>query len=206
MSNSLSVRNLQLTLESQSVVPSNRCWRLHDGYIRVNTWTPDGDVVSIGLSGPGDLLTPLGLEWEATERVCLTRASVEEVSPSNEELAACLEGQMAQAITLLQIGRLRPVDARLLHLFRWIGSRFGIVNSQGTIVSLQEMNLTHRALAELTGMTRVSVTKALSRFKSRGLIVTRGDLDLLLPHASQGLPWTLRAQPCQIPPTARSSR
>lgn len=191
MTHSLSVRNLQLTLESQTVVPSHRCWRLHDGYIRVNTWTTDGDVVTIGLSGPGDLMTPLSLEWEATERVCLTRASVEEVSPSNEELSACLNSQMAQAITLIQIGRLRPVDARLLHLMRWIGARFGMVNSQGTILSLQDMNLTHRALAELTGMTRVSVTKALSRFKTSGLIVTRGDLDLLLPHGAEGLPWTL---------------
>jgi CRP-like cAMP-binding protein len=191
MTNSLSVRNLQITLESQTVVPSHRCWRLHDGYIRVNTWTTDGDVVTIGLSGPGDLMTPLSLEWEATERVCLTRASVEEVSPSNEELAACLNSQMAQAITLIQIGRLRPVDARLLHLMRWIGARFGMVNSQGTILSLQEMNLTHRALAELTGMTRVSVTKALSRFKTSGLIVARGELDLLLPHGAEGLPWTL---------------
>ena len=199
MTHRLPVRNLQLTLESQTVVPSHRCWRVHEGYIRVNTWTADGDVVTIGLAGPGDLMTPLSLDWEATERVCLTQSSVEEVSPSSEEFTACLSSQMAQAITLLQISRLRPVDARLLHLFHWIGTRFGIVNSQGTIVSLHEMNLTHRALAELTGMTRVSVTKALSRFKSRGLIVTRGDLDLLLPHGSQAPPWTLRAHPCRFP-------
>jgi hypothetical protein len=43
----------------------------------------DGGEVAIGLSGPGDLVTPL------------SQISLEEVSPSNEEFAACLKGQMA---------------------------------------------------------------------------------------------------------------
>jgi hypothetical protein len=59
----------------------------------------DGGVVAIGLSGPGVLVTPH------------SQISIEEVSPSNGESAACLKGQMAQAITHLQIARLRPVDA-----------------------------------------------------------------------------------------------
>ncbi|MCP9850349.1 Crp/Fnr family transcriptional regulator [Cyanobium sp. Morenito 9A2] len=147
--------------------------------------------MTIGLAGPGDLIAPLNLAGEASEIVCLTRVSVEEVSPSNEELTVCLNNQMAQAITLLRIGRLRPVDTRLIHLLHWIGARFGIINSQGTVLSLQEMNLTHRTLADLTGMTRVSVTKALSRFKSRGLIVATREVDLLLPHGIHGHPWTL---------------
>ncbi|MCT0230380.1 Crp/Fnr family transcriptional regulator [Synechococcus sp. CS-1324] len=191
MTNSLSVKKLQLTLDSSSILPSHLCWRLSDGYIRANTWTADGDVVTIGLAGPGDLIAPLHQKGGASEMACLTRVSVEEVCPSNEELAACLNNQMEQAITLLQIGRLRPVDARLIHLLHWIGARFGIISSQGTVLSLQDMNLTHRILADLTGMTRVSVTKALSRFKASGLIVAKRDVDLLLPNPIHGQPWTV---------------
>ncbi|MCT0209929.1 MULTISPECIES: helix-turn-helix domain-containing protein [Synechococcales] len=89
--------------------------------------------------------------------------------------------------TLLRIGRLRPVDTRLLHLLRWIGERFGIVNSRGTLLSLQEMNLTHRVLAEICGTTRVSITKALSHYKTAGMIGTQGEVDLLLPHPHRTL-------------------
>jgi CRP-like cAMP-binding protein len=186
MTNSLSFRKLHLTLEPQHVLPSHLCWKIEDGYVRANTWTQDGDVITIGLWGPGDLVAPHDREWGAAERVSLTRVSLEEISPSPEQLGACLSSQLAQAISLLQISRLRPVEARILNLLHWLGSRFGIVNSQGTVLSLEEMNLTHRALADLSGMTRVSVTKALSSFKSSGLIVRQGELDLLLPHRSQG--------------------
>lgn len=191
MINSLTVEKLELRLDAASLLPSHLCWRLMDGYVRANTWTLDGDVVTIGLAGPGDLIPPLNSKGQAMERVSLTRVSIEEVNPSTEQLAACLNHQMAQAITLLQIGRLRPVDSRLIHLLHWIGARFGMISSQGTVVSLQEMNLTHRMLADLTGMTRVSVTRALSRFKASGLIVTKRDVDLLLPYGIHGHPWHL---------------
>lgn len=181
------MRTLKLTLESRSLVPSVHCWRVSDGYIRTNTWSPDGDVVTIGLAGPGDLLPPLSPEWQAAERACLTRTMLVEVTPSQEDLATCLHGQIAQTMNLLRIGRLRPVEARLLHLLHWIGARFGIVNSRGTVLSLQEMNLTHRVLAELCGTTRVSITKALSHCKAAGVIVSQGEVDLLLPHRHQML-------------------
>jgi len=41
------------------------------------------------------------------------------------------------------------------------------------------MNLTHRNLAEMTGMTRVTVTKALIRFRQEGRIARQGDDELL---------------------------
>jgi CRP-like cAMP-binding protein len=178
---------LKLTLESKSLVPSMHHWRVSDGYIRTNTWSSDGDVVTVGLAGPGDLLPPLSPDWQTAERVCLTRTLLVEATPSQEDLAACLHNQIDQTISLLRIGRLRPVDTRLLHLLNWIGTRFGIVNSRGTLLSLQEMNLTHRVLAELCGTTRVSITKSLSRYKTAGTIVMQGDLDLLLPHRHPAL-------------------
>ncbi len=181
------MRTLKLTLESRSLVPSVHCWRVNDGYVRTNTWSPDGELVTIGLAGPGDLLPPPRPEWQPSERACLTRALLAEVTPSPEELTASLHSQIAQMTTLLRIGRLRPVDARLLHLLRWIGERFGIVTSRGTLLSLQEMNLTHRVLAEICGTTRVSITKALSHYKTAGMIGTQGEVDLLLPHPHRTL-------------------
>jgi CRP-like cAMP-binding protein len=55
-------------------------------------------------------------------------------------------------------------------LLRWIGSRFGQVNSKGYRLSLKDMNLTHKALADICGLTRVTVTKMLNSYKSDGVL------------------------------------
>jgi CRP-like cAMP-binding protein len=42
------------------------------------------------------------------------------------------------------------------------------------------MNLTHRQLAEIAGMTRVTVTKALSHYRQVGMMVREGNDELLV--------------------------
>ena len=84
--------------------------------------------------------------------------------------------------SILEINRIRSAERRLLILLRWIGLRFGQVNSRGYRLSLKDMNLTHRALAEVWGLTRVTVTKNLNRYKSLGLLQTVSDADLFIPN------------------------
>jgi CRP-like cAMP-binding protein len=43
------------------------------------------------------------------------------------------------------------------------------------------MNLTHRSLAEICGLTRVTVTKNLNRYKTLGLLQSVGEADLFIP-------------------------
>lgn len=78
-------------------------------------------------------------------------------------------------------GYIRSAERRLLSLLRWIGVRFGQVNSRGTRLSLKDMNLTHRALAEVCGLTRVTVTKNLNRYKTLGVLQRVGEADLFIP-------------------------
>jgi hypothetical protein len=49
------------------------------------------------------------------------------------------------------------------------------------------MNLTHRNLADISGLTRVTVTKAMSQFRQAGTLVREGEDDWLFPRA-----WTSR--------------
>jgi hypothetical protein len=42
------------------------------------------------------------------------------------------------------------------------------------------MNLTHRSLAEICGLTRVTVTKNLNRYKTLGLLQNIGEADLFI--------------------------
>jgi hypothetical protein len=43
------------------------------------------------------------------------------------------------------------------------------------------MNLTHRGLADICGLTRVTVTKNLNRYKALGLLQPAGESDLFIP-------------------------
>ena len=46
------------------------------------------------------------------------------------------------------------------------------------------MTLTHRALADLCGLTRVTVTKLLNRYKSNGLLQQVSTDDLFIPSVA----------------------
>ena len=67
----------------------------------------------------------------------------------------------------------------------WLGERFGRVNSRGVGLSISDMNLTHRQLAEIVATTRVTVTKALTRFRTEGLLVKDGNDDLLIHNCRE---------------------
>ena len=58
------------------------------------------------------------------------------------------------------------------------------MSSRGYRLSLKDMNLTHRALADLCGLTRVTVTKLLNRYKSDGLLQQVSTDDLFIPSVA----------------------
>ena len=86
---------------------------------------------------------------------------------------------MQQIGTLLELTRIRPAEARLLHLLVWLGERFGSSTAQGRSVPLDALNLTHRQLAEMASVSRVTVTKALGHFRQQGWLQRTGELDVL---------------------------
>ncbi|MEA5442611.1 Crp/Fnr family transcriptional regulator [Cyanobium gracile] len=202
-------RPLRLTLRADDHLPADLSWRIDDGYIRANTWNEEGESITLGIWGPGELITPTGCGVTPYELISLTRVVVVECEPSESEILAFMRDLFTQTTHLLQIHRVRPADARLLRLLHWIGARFGRVSRSGTTLSLEDMNLTHRHLADIAGMTRVTVTKALTRFRSKGQVVRVSEADLLVPRdtsldpvspaphpmASLPFPRTLRHEP-----------
>ncbi|WP_216904381.1 Crp/Fnr family transcriptional regulator [Synechococcus sp. CCY 9618] len=177
-------RPLRLNLRADDHLPADTSWRIDDGYIRANTWNEEGESITLGIWGPGELVTPTGSGVTPYELISLTRVVVEEWKPSDAEILDFLRDQITQTAHLLQIHRVRPADARLLRLLHWIGGRFGRISSSGTTLSLEDMNLTHRHLADIAGMTRVTVTKSLTRFRSKGLVVKVSEADLLVPRSA----------------------
>ena len=174
-------RPLQLTLHPQDVLPEGMSWQLHDGYVRATTWDLEGESISLGLWGPGDVISAENPVLQPLELQCLTTVVVEHIELNPLLQLQHLQRERQMLAELLTIQRIRSGDRRLLTLLRWIGRSHGQVNSHGCRLSLSELNLTHRALADLCGLTRVTVTKLLSRFRADGRLVAIGENDLLLP-------------------------
>ncbi len=181
MTAALLKRPLRLTLHPQDVLPEGMSWRLHEGYVRSATWDPEGESITLGLWGPGDVISSEDPVLQPLELQCLTTVVVEhmELGPGEQGWHLRRERQMLAELHAIQ--RIRSGERRLLALLHWIGRSFGRVNSHGCRLSLSELNLTHRALADLCGLTRVTVTKLLSRFRQEGQLVVVGENDLLLP-------------------------
>lgn len=181
MTSTLIPQQLRLTLLPNDVLPEGLSWLIQDGYIRTTTWDEEGNSITLGLWGPGDWVTSSTSALRPFDIQCLTTVVVEQFHPSPADLEKFLLRQIQILEEIFQINRVRAADNRLLALLSWIGRRFGQVSSKGARFSLKEMNLTHKALAELCGLTRVTVTKALNRFKTEGVLHQVSQDDLLIP-------------------------
>ncbi|MFN9646149.1 MAG: Crp/Fnr family transcriptional regulator [Cyanobacteriota bacterium] len=181
MTVSLHKRPLRLTLHPNDVLPEGMSWRVVEGYVRSLTWDLEGESITMGLWGPGDLISSEDPPLAPLELHCLTTVIVDHLEPSAIEREQQLRRERQMLAELAVIQRIRSADARLLKLLLWIGGSVGQVNSHGCRLSLSELNLTHRGLADLCGLTRVTVTKILSRFRAEGQLRTVGDADLLIP-------------------------
>lgn len=152
---------------------------IDDGYVILTAWNENDSSTTLGIWGPGELVIPSVIKDRQLQMHSLSSVTVEEHVPTAEEQQMFLVQQVQQLTTLLQLTRIRSAEERLYRLLLWLGERFGQVSSQGVSLSFSAMNLTHRNLAELTGMTRVTVTKALIRFRQSGDLSKQGSDELL---------------------------
>jgi hypothetical protein len=179
----MTARDLRLSLQAGAAVPSNLNWRIEDGYLRVASLSDQGESCTFGLWGPGDLVIPSLITVAPLQLLALSSARIEEADPGSQERETFLLDQSLQTSTLLRLSRTRPAESRLFQLLLWIGERFGRVSSRGVSLSFEDMNLTHRHLAEISGLTRVTVTKAISHFRQEGYLLKEGCDELLLRQA-----------------------
>jgi len=183
MNTVMTSRQLQLSLHPGSTVPCNLSWRIEDGYLQVASWGEQGESFTLGLWGPGDLVIPPLMAFTPLQLLALSTTRLQEASPNSQEREAFLVSQSQQVSTLLKLSRTRPAEVRLFQLLTLMGHRFGRVSRRGVSLCFEEMNLTHRNLAEISGLTRVTVTKAISSFRQSGALVREGADEWLLPKA-----------------------
>ncbi len=173
-------RHLELNLHPGSTVPCNLSWRIEDGYLRVASWGEQGESFTLGIWGPGDLVIPPLMAFDPLQLLALSTIRLVGASPNAQEREAFLVSQSQQISTLLKLSRTRPAEVRLFQLLTWMGERFGRVSRRGVSLCFEDLNLTHRNLAEISGLTRVTVTKAICQFRRTGILVREGQDEWLL--------------------------
>jgi hypothetical protein len=174
-------RRFRLRLQANDVLPAGLCWSILEGYVRTTSFDQDGEAFTLAVWGPGEWVSNSYSTLVPVEMQCISAVWVEQIEPSEADVLAFLRLQIRNTEQIFEINRVHCAELRLLAMLRWISVRFGQVNSHGHRLSLKEMNLTHRDLADLCGLTRVTVTKNLNRFKTLGLLRVIGDSDLLIP-------------------------
>lgn len=172
-------RGLQLALDSGQSLPTEICWQVNDGYLRATGSTDQAEVFTLGIWGPGEIVIPELFIQQPLVLRALSTARVQEFTPDAHAREIFSMNHIQQMGMLLQLTRIRPAELRLFRLLDWLSDRFGAHLEQGRSVPLEAMNLTHRHLAEMASMSRVTVTKALGHFREQGWLQQVGGLELL---------------------------
>ncbi|HEY9844870.1 MAG TPA: Crp/Fnr family transcriptional regulator [Candidatus Caenarcaniphilales bacterium] len=172
----------QQTFNRRDLVPlrSNYLWRIERGAARTLTCGEAGDLITLGLWGPGDVIGKPLSRINPYQIECLT--SVEASLVPSQLWQQVLDTELRhaqQAEELLSIVHCKSADLCLMQLLLWLAQKFGCEVNQGKLITLR---LTHQEIAETTGMTRVTVTRLLNQFEREGRIGRCRQHLILLHH------------------------
>ena len=167
---SLSIRAGHTILLDEGVLRSNTCLSISSGLLRVGISkleqeAYEAEIITLGFLQAGDHL-PLDL-------LRTSRLHLEALTPARLEPGCPLlppDGASSLhdwTVALLMIRHLGEAEQRITALIQLLVQRLG--RRSGAWYELP-LRLTHADLAELSGHTRVTVTRQLSRWRDLGLI------------------------------------
>jgi CRP-like cAMP-binding protein len=158
------------TFTRRSLLPLKRdcLWQIETGVVRTFTWLEDGNIVTLGLWGMGDIVGRVLSTADPYHIECLTPTEVTALPLDRSlNLTEATIKHIQQLQEFMEIIRCRSVDASLLRLLAWLANKFGNQIVQGKLIDL---GLTHQEIAEILGTSRVTVTRFLNNFEQQGII------------------------------------
>ncbi|MEY3545126.1 MAG: hypothetical protein RLZZ247_1283 [Cyanobacteriota bacterium] len=166
----LSIRAGNTLLLDADLLERNQCLTVHSGLVRVSASRPEQEAlaaqpVTLGFLQAGDQLPLDLLRTTRLHLEALTAAQLVEGCPMNP--AAGTINLHEWTLSLLLLRNLNDAGQRIGALLQLLVERLGRRNGAWYELPLR---LTHAELADLSGHTRVTVTKQLSRWRSLGLI------------------------------------
>ena len=143
-------------------------WRITWGAVRTFTWNEEGTPTTLGYWGPGDVVGQPLSRIQPYQVECLTSVEVELI-PSElcHHVLEAIFLHSQQTEEILSIVRQERINCRLQQFLVWLARKFGRPVEAGLLIDLR---LTHQAIAEAIGATRVTVTRLLNEFEQEGAI------------------------------------
>lgn len=166
--------------------PGGLLYILTSGKVKISRATPDGQEALLAILGPGDFFGELALlddaprsataeAIEPTETLTLHREDFMRFLDNNPQFTYHVLGVLAQRIRHLnsQISDIFFLDlpARLARILLNLADDHGKPARTGILIDIP---LTQTDMADMTGATRVSINKALARFRRAGWITMNG--------------------------------
>jgi CRP-like cAMP-binding protein len=149
-------------------LPLEEFWLITEGIVKSYTFNEDGEIITLGYWSKDDVI---GQALSAIQPYfCECMTNVELLIISADELDKFPVGilhhcQRLQQLTYLV--RKQPIEERFLCTLKWLAVRFGYSVEKGNLIDLR---LTHQELAELIGVTRVTITKLINKLEREGVI------------------------------------
>lgn len=167
----LSANFKQLTFSCHDWLPlqPNVLWQIERGAVRTFTWSDEGTVVTLGYWGAGDVVGHALSRIQPHQIECIT--SVEASCIPYHRWHQALDAivcHVQQTEEILTIVRHERVYLRLQQFLVWLADKFGRSVRSGELIDLR---ITHQAIAETIGTTRVTVTRLLREFEQKGIIL-----------------------------------
>jgi CRP-like cAMP-binding protein len=170
---------------SSMPVPENGLWLIERGIARTLTWSDNGDQIILGYWGAGDVVGQSLSRVNPYSIECVSMVEARLIEP--EDWSSCFDAMLRhcqQSQQLLSLVTHDRVPYRLVRTLNWLAQRFSQKIAEGVLIDIP---LTHLAIADLIGSSRVTVTRLLSRLKEQGLlkqhkqrIILQGDLEAWL--------------------------
>lgn len=158
------------TLPKRSLLRSDpeTLWQIEAGIVRTISFDEDGTIVVLGLWGVGDIVGQPYSNIDPFQIECLTQVKVTEIRSKNWQLKSQqLSDSFQQLEELTMIRGYRKVDRILVKLLEWLYDRFGTISSEGKSI---DFKITHQDIADITGNTRVAISRALKELKQQGVL------------------------------------
>jgi CRP-like cAMP-binding protein len=148
-----------------------RLWKIERGIVRTSILTEDGNIITTGYWGVGDVVGYALSEAKTCSIDCVT--SVEAWELNTEQWSVLLSDLLrySQQLESFSVFRcLERTDLRLQHFLIWMAQKFGREIDVGYLI---EVPLTHQLIAEAIGSTRVTVTRLLGGLRQRSIVIAQ---------------------------------
>ncbi|WP_088888851.1 Crp/Fnr family transcriptional regulator [Leptolyngbya ohadii] len=143
-------------------------WKIEVGFARTITWAEDGTLIVLGIWGAGDWVGRSLTQANPFQIECLTKVKAAPIAINQvPDLANTLLTHVHHLEALMVIRSSKRADVMLLRLLQWLADRFGQTTADGRLIDLR---LTHQDLADLIGITRITVTRVLSQLEQQHYI------------------------------------